>query len=534
MDLLLKEKNMECLKQQECFLVRLINILQQISAIINSSYNSSCVNDIKQELIQMIQGYNTITKIECNGVKLFSSGLDSIYGTINSNKSKILEYSKPLTFKNGLGGITNVDIPKCKITVCDTDFNIEEGDDIAYLSENIRNYRFNKQFVVVSGLEWSLKLLKSEPGNLNITVKSVSVGNESKQITIMGNTPYHYDLFIQELLLQFGEYIQHAWFDTSKMIARVIMKDGYTVILSTAQDYEDGCIVRTYVNDIKINSLIVNRSPIYLIGYLLFYSVNETFQVIYPPELAPCGDNNVQLTQICAFDNYYNSNLSLNLRGLMGNDITQYSHIETNLKKVYITYGKLLKNILNSIEFNNNIYNVWRRTNVLFTINSLIASFISNVTIFSDLNKKYCNKTPICDSDYSQNNPSQFPADFDCCQKQTTTSTNSNTSHSPSPSSPSHHCQEDRHEILNYEIKLNKHKKVVNSELKEIRRLIAEQSIKNNEQIAQSVQQVQKICKRHLKHIREVESRCEEEKEEKHSTGFFENIFNTLFSISGV
>jgi hypothetical protein len=359
-------------------------IATNITTIIQNAASSSNseIGCFKPEALSSADQYIKLSCRACAGVKISSNGNGKFYGTVDAS-------GRPIFYDTGLGGSNNTDIADGSIIVNNNNFQITAGDDIAYIADKIKGNSCG-EFATVDGEEFGLTI--NSAGTLEITIKSATLGDDMNTFIISGTAASDYETLVDNFKENFEAYISLVWFDTANTMLRVIMKRGYTIVLTASSG---SFTVTTYVNNIIVSTTALSTSPLYLWGYLLFYASCNPFAIVYSEGLLDTEAIEIQMTRIMTTNIYYQNNITFDLTNLWCCEFNTVSSINVQFCrsginridiKAFVTYGQLLKNIIKYLDFDCSQYDLWRRTNANASIDSLI-SLLDCINILIDSQK---------------------------------------------------------------------------------------------------------------------------------------------------
>lgn len=354
----------------------LSNLSQTLKSTINvlQSANSSSVNGSElfgPEAIRLINQYNNFANRKSENLALMVNSNPTLYGTVDASGNPVCDAA-------GMGGIA-ADNTLSAIKVNNITFTPDSGDDVAYMADRIRNYFNNDGFAVVDGCEFSIELNGASSEILDVTIHSTDLGDVTSSITLDATTEVeNYETLKQRITTDFANYIEAVWVDTAEMKLRVILKRGYTVeIASTAT--ADNASVATYVNGTSVaESTVLSSTASYLIGYLLLFTFSKSFKYNFTgaesdSSLLTAGTDCLYFNLAGAFAFISKTVFSFSVS--YGNDGGSPINLQS-----FLAYGQILSKMIYNLDYDLLQYSIWRRNNVIGTLDALM-SFFESATV---------------------------------------------------------------------------------------------------------------------------------------------------------
>lgn len=374
--------------------IEIINsIINQLNKLSNNNPSNKYILD---EAIRLSESYyNEGNKMN---YKNFNRNDLFIFGTVD----QITGF--PKTYTKGFGGITNNQINGNLIVTLDNVpniFNFTNSCSVYDMYKKI-NTKYGNKLLAINGLEIGIKfncfpayLILKLCYNGIIRTFEFEANNNSKQT---------YMELIEQLNLEFGDYIKYMDYDCKKGLVYIIFKHGYTLIYSQKNNRPyPQFIISTYVNCIPVNYGTTSATKErYIYGYLLFYNSKNNFIIDYPLNSL----KNTKVIPVLLKNNFkfYCQNITLDLSRLITCNLKIMESITLNYNgncnkfdiKYYVNYGKLLKEIIKCINVKCNICNINKIHNIMNILNQyremlqcshnlllLISNnFLSSVNIF--------------------------------------------------------------------------------------------------------------------------------------------------------
>lgn len=350
-----------------------------VSVIQNASEcGQTEIECFKQEGINSVDQYNRVSTRSCNGLQVAVAGDGKIYGTFDQNESSEF-FMGPSVLATGLGGISST-LLSGSLVVKNKNYLVTSGDDIAFVANKIRKNNCSS-FSVVDGTEMSIKALTT--GTLTLLVKSVELGDSTETFVVSGLLDNDYMLLVENIQNALENYLYKAWYDESEQVIRIIMKAGYTVGFKSSVA---GVVeVSSFINDTLVATETSQIDYLYLHGHLNFYSLCDSFEVLYPDQFVgsdPSGNpTSVILTQISSTSPFYKSVLTFNLSNVWCCALKQITKIclmygRTSRNDVVVSaftsWSHIVKGMIKSLDFECSFYDEWRRYNVVASLESLL------------------------------------------------------------------------------------------------------------------------------------------------------------------
>ena len=390
--------------------------LKTISMIINSLNNlDSDKNNnicILKEAKNLVNLYNTEYNKICYNKKLCGPANFNIYGSIENITGK------PLTYTNGLGGITNsplngnLSINYCKKQFC---FPFTCGCSISEIARKI-NSKLCGKIVVIDGLEVGIKInctnnccecsctcscintINNCCDPTHLILKICEKNNyKTFDFTVNGSSDDSYKNLLEQISCTLGNYIEYIFYDCENKIIRIIFNKAYTLTFSQRDELPiNQFIISTYVNCMPVNygttSTQIER---YINGYILFYSTENDFTINYPDGSLP--DTIVQPILLSESMPYYCANITFDLSQLIKCkfNIAENISLQTGCScnkidiKCFVSYGCFLRKMINCINPCSNICNVWRVNNILNMLDHYRSMLQNTYNVLALTNKNF-------------------------------------------------------------------------------------------------------------------------------------------------